>query len=114
MGCLRRLWRTAIEIRASFSETSAEPPHYAIPWALLKQPDKHNAASTSSQAGVSLHAMADAEKALPKHACKGQNDCKGQGAANIQAKTPAKARAVARPTEANRKNRYQALEQVLG
>lgn len=37
------------------------------------------AASTSSQAGVSLHAMADAEKALPKHACKGQNDCKGQG-----------------------------------
>ena len=37
------------------------------------------AASTSGQAGVSLHAMADAEKALPKHACKGQNDCKGQG-----------------------------------
>jgi hypothetical protein len=23
--------------------------------------------------------MADAEKPLPKHACKGQNDCKGQG-----------------------------------
>ena len=37
------------------------------------------AASTSSQAGVSLHSMADAEKALPRHACKGQNECKGQG-----------------------------------
>jgi hypothetical protein len=40
------------------------------------------AASTSGQAGqagVSLHTMADAEKPLPKHACKGQNDCKGQG-----------------------------------
>ena len=37
------------------------------------------AASTSGHAGVSLHTMADAEKALPKHACKGQNDCKGQG-----------------------------------
>jgi hypothetical protein len=37
------------------------------------------AASTSGQAGVSLHIMADAEKPLPKHACKGQNDCKGQG-----------------------------------
>jgi hypothetical protein len=35
------LWRTAIEIRASFSETSAEPPHYTIPWALLKQPVRH-------------------------------------------------------------------------
>ena len=45
MGCLRRLWRTAIEIRASFSETSAEPPHYAIPWALLKQPDKHKSST---------------------------------------------------------------------
>ncbi len=38
-----------------------------------------SAASASSQAGVSLHSMADAQKALPKHACKGQNDCKGQG-----------------------------------
>jgi hypothetical protein len=37
------------------------------------------AASTSGHAGVSLHIMADAEKALPKHACKGQNECKGQG-----------------------------------
>ena len=37
------------------------------------------AASTSGHAGVSLHTMADAEKALPKHACKGQNECKGQG-----------------------------------
>jgi hypothetical protein len=39
-----------------------------------------NAASTPSHAGVSLQTMADAEKKpLPKHACKGQNDCKGQG-----------------------------------
>jgi hypothetical protein len=37
------------------------------------------AASTSSHAGVSLHAMAEEKKPLPKHACKGQNDCKGQG-----------------------------------
>ena len=38
------------------------------------------AASTPSHAGVSLQTMADAEKTpLPKHACKGQNDCKGQG-----------------------------------
>jgi hypothetical protein len=36
-------------------------------------------AITSGHAGVSLHTMADAEKALPKHACKGQNECKGQG-----------------------------------
>jgi hypothetical protein len=38
------------------------------------------ATSTPSHAGVSLQTMADAEKpALPKHACKGMNDCKGQG-----------------------------------
>ena len=38
------------------------------------------AASTPSHAGVSLQTMAEAEKSpLPKHACKGQNDCKGQG-----------------------------------
>ena len=37
------------------------------------------AASTSSHPGVSLQTMADAQKALPKHACKGQNECKGQG-----------------------------------
>ncbi len=38
------------------------------------------AASTPNHAGVSLQTMADAEKTpLPKHACKGQNDCKGQG-----------------------------------
>lgn len=37
------------------------------------------AASTSGQAGVSLHAMADAQKDQPKHACAGQNECKGQG-----------------------------------
>jgi hypothetical protein len=37
------------------------------------------AASTSHNPGVSLQTMADAQKPLPKHACKGQNDCKGQG-----------------------------------
>jgi hypothetical protein len=37
------------------------------------------AASTPSHPGVSLQTMADAQKPLPKHACKGQNDCKGQG-----------------------------------
>ena len=37
------------------------------------------AASTSNHPGVSLQTMADAQKPLPKHACEGQNDCKGQG-----------------------------------
>jgi hypothetical protein len=37
------------------------------------------AASTSHNPGVSLQTMAEAQKALPKHACKGQNECKGQG-----------------------------------
>jgi hypothetical protein len=37
------------------------------------------AASTSHNPGVSLQTMADAQKPLPKHACKGLNDCKGQG-----------------------------------
>ena len=37
------------------------------------------AASTSSHPGVSLRTMADTQKPLPKHACEGQNDCKGQG-----------------------------------
>ena len=38
------------------------------------------AASTPSHAGVSLQTMAAAEKSpIPKHACKGQNECKGQG-----------------------------------
>jgi hypothetical protein len=34
------LWRTVTEIRARFSETSGEPPHYTTRWGLLKQPDK--------------------------------------------------------------------------
>jgi hypothetical protein len=38
-----------------------------------------NATTTSSHPGVSLQTMADEKKPLPKHACKGQNDCKGQG-----------------------------------
>ena len=38
------------------------------------------AASTPHNPGVSLQTMADPEKTpLPKHACKGLNDCKGQG-----------------------------------
>lgn len=37
------------------------------------------AASTPPNPGVSLQAMADAGKALPKHACAGKNECKGQG-----------------------------------
>jgi hypothetical protein len=38
------------------------------------------AASTSHHPGVSIQTMADPEKQpLPKHACKGQNDCKGEG-----------------------------------
>jgi len=37
------------------------------------------AASTSHNPGVSLQTMADEKKPLPKHACKGLNDCKGQG-----------------------------------
>ncbi len=36
--------------------------------------------SHATQIGVSGMAMADfGAKPLPKHACKGQNDCKGQG-----------------------------------
>jgi hypothetical protein len=37
------------------------------------------AASTSQNPGVSLQTVADEKQPLPKHACKGQNDCKGQG-----------------------------------
>jgi hypothetical protein len=38
------------------------------------------ATSTSHGPGVSLQTMAESEKKpLPKHACKGLNDCKGQG-----------------------------------
>jgi len=36
-------------------------------------------ASTSHNPGVSLQTMAGEKQPLPKHACKGQNDCKGQG-----------------------------------
>jgi hypothetical protein len=35
-----------------------------------------SAASSSAVAGV---LVADQKTALPKHSCKGQNDCKGQG-----------------------------------
>ena len=37
------------------------------------------AASTPQNPGVSLQTLADTGKAIPKHACKGQNACKGQG-----------------------------------
>jgi hypothetical protein len=39
------------------------------------QPNGTPTASQSAQAGVLLAQSTD----LPKHACKGQNDCKGQG-----------------------------------
>lgn len=35
-------------------------------------------ASASSHAGILLVAQ-DGQKQLPKHSCKGKNDCKGQG-----------------------------------
>ena len=37
------------------------------------------ATSSSHNPGVSLQTLADEKQPLPKHACKGQNDCKGQG-----------------------------------
>ena len=38
------------------------------------------AETSATKAGVAIQTMADATKQpLPKHACKGQNDCKGQG-----------------------------------
>jgi hypothetical protein len=37
------------------------------------------ATSTSSRPGVSLQMMADIQNPIPKLACNGQNDCKGQG-----------------------------------
>ena len=37
------------------------------------------AVSTSHNPGVSLQTVGDAEKALPKHACKGMNSCAGHG-----------------------------------
>ena len=75
------------------------------------------AASTSHNPGVSLQTMADAQKALPKHACKGQNECKGQGGCKSgggQAKTPAKAREVAQPTEASLNSSNQTLAAHIG
>src|SRR6266404_7556358 len=45
-------WRTATEIRARFSETSGEAPHYTSPWGLLKQPDKQELASSPEQLRV--------------------------------------------------------------
>jgi hypothetical protein len=49
-----------------------------------------NAQTASGQSQVSSNASATAgvmvvgEKTLPKHACKGQNDCKGQGGGDKQ------------------------------
>ena len=37
------------------------------------------ATSTSHNPGVSLQTLAEEKKPLPKHVCKGLNDCKGQG-----------------------------------
>jgi hypothetical protein len=41
------------------------------------------AVSKPGHVGVSLQTMADAEKGTPKHACKRQNECKGQGGCKI-------------------------------
>jgi len=43
---------------------------------LNAQPASGNSEASANYAGVMLAAAA---KDLPKHACKGQNDCKGQG-----------------------------------
>src|SRR6201993_2075293 len=50
--------------------------------------------SSSAFAGV---AVAADQKDLPKHACKGQNDCKGQGGGDksMRARMPARVRALA-------------------
>ncbi|QHN04300.1 hypothetical protein FTO74_13710 [Granulicella sp. WH15] len=36
-------------------------------------------AATSASAGLGVLLVSDDKAPLPKHACKGQNDCKGQG-----------------------------------
>ena len=53
-------------------------------------------ASSSAFAGV----MVASEKELPKHACKGQNDCKGQGGGDKKhaGKNACKGKALARQT----------------
>ncbi|UWZ84412.1 hypothetical protein [Occallatibacter riparius] len=45
---------------------------------LSAQPVSGHAGASSLSAVVGVMA-ADDQKTLPKHACKGQNDCKGQG-----------------------------------
>ena len=37
------------------------------------------AASQSHNPGVSLQTMGEPQKTIPKHSCKGMNECKGQG-----------------------------------
>jgi hypothetical protein len=39
----------------------------------------HADATSASASAIAGVVAADDQKALPKHACKGQNDCKGQG-----------------------------------
>ena len=53
-------------------------------------------ASSSAVAGV----MVASEKELPKHSCKGQNDCKGQGGGDKAhgGRIPARGKALARQT----------------
>ncbi len=53
-------------------------------------------ASSSAVAGV----MVASEKELPKHSCKGQNDCKGQGGGDKahRGKNSCKGKALARQT----------------
>jgi len=57
----------------------------------------HSEATASSSAFVGVAVAAD-QKDLPKHACKGQNDCKGQGGGatrSTRARMPARVRALA-------------------
>src|ERR1700756_193316 len=46
---------------------------------LNAQPASRHSATTASSAVFAGVMAADDHKDLPKHACKGQNDCKGQG-----------------------------------
>ena len=46
---------------------------------LNAQPISGHSEATASSSSAVAGMMVVSEKALPKHSCKGQNDCKGQG-----------------------------------
>ena len=46
---------------------------------LNAQPISGHAEATASSSSAVAGVMVVSEKSLPKHSCKGQNDCKGQG-----------------------------------